>query len=207
MKYDYIAIGNRIRQERKDNHWSQDDLIEKLSSYGFHIGRNKLSEIEQGKTKHYDSDFLYLLCDIFNCELGYILCEDGYENKTRKDTDIVKEIGLSRQAIKILHILKDDIDYTDTISRIIENEHSLSLLNDIINYIFCDTEEEFQSLKTGAWNKIPSIDISRNAILAKTFVILNEIKEEMVIATGQPYQPYPFHIQKQLKENDIVQKP
>ena len=60
------------------------------------------------------------LCNIFNCEIGYLLCE--YDCKTRAATDIVKETGLSEKSIDILkkantEIIPEDYSESDEIYR------------------------------------------------------------------------------------------
>lgn len=88
MKYNYKGIGSRISKERKAAGFkSQQAFIDYLhQKYGYSIGRNTLSAIENGKTGHYDCELLYILCDIFNCEMWYLLCE--YECKTGRNTDV-----------------------------------------------------------------------------------------------------------------------
>lgn len=76
-------IGKRIKENRKATGMTQYDLIEKL-----HIGRNTLSRIENGK-KLPDAETLYILCEIFNCEVGYILCDQD-----KKVNDNYKFINL-----------------------------------------------------------------------------------------------------------------
>lgn len=60
---------------------TQYDLLEKL-----HIGRNTLSRIENGK-KLPDAETLYSLCEIFNCEVGYILC--AQDKKVNDDYKVI----------------------------------------------------------------------------------------------------------------------
>lgn len=100
MKYNFENIGKRIAKERKEYcHLSQDGLLSKLSEkYGIGMCRNTLSAIEKGKYHHYDIDFLFALCELFNCEIGYLLCE--YDYKTGRDTDIVDATGLSITSVQ-----------------------------------------------------------------------------------------------------------
>ena len=100
MKYNFENIGKRIAKERKEYcHLSQDGLLTKLSEkYGIGMCRNTLSAIEKGKYQHYDIDFLFALCELFNCEIGYLLCE--YDCKTGRETDIVESTGLSITSVQ-----------------------------------------------------------------------------------------------------------
>lgn len=112
MKYNLRKIGRRIANERKNYcHMSQDELLGKLSdTYYISMSRNTLSAIESGKYQHYDVDFLFALCELFNCEIGYLLCE--YDYKTREKTDIQKATGLSTTAVDYLceSSFKESID-------------------------------------------------------------------------------------------------
>lgn len=105
-QYDKIDIGSRIRIERKAAGFkSASSFAERLN-----IGRSQVEQIEQGKRLP-DLDTLVKMAEIFNCEVGYLLCEQGYEEcKTRLKTDIQKETGLSEDCIMRLK----DISKTDS---------------------------------------------------------------------------------------------
>lgn len=44
----------------------------------------------------------YFVIPMFDCEVGYLLGEEGYENRKRTTTDICKETGLSAEAVNVL---------------------------------------------------------------------------------------------------------
>ena len=88
-------IGERIRTERKKLDLTQDGLAEKID-----IGsRQTIAQWENGVALPPLSKLL-CMCDLFGCEIGYLLCD--YDCKTRTATDIHKEIGLSEVAISKL---------------------------------------------------------------------------------------------------------
>ena len=93
-------IGIRIRDTRKAAGYTQASLCEVIKEKYAPIDTQKLIDIEHGRGKKLDFDILLGLCDLFDCEMGYLLCEPGYENKTRVKTDIANETGLSQQAIE-----------------------------------------------------------------------------------------------------------
>lgn len=95
-KYDFQKIGNRIKQERNNAKKSQDEL-------GDYIGvtRQTVAKWEHGKDLPQLSDLLRL-CNLFDCEIGYLLCE--YDCKTKVATDIKKETGLTEKAISGLAV-------------------------------------------------------------------------------------------------------
>lgn len=120
MEYNYEAIGKRIKELRKEKKWSQDQLIEVLQNK-VPIGRNTLSAIENGNAKHFELSLLTSLCEIFECEMGYLLCE--YSCKTRVSTDIHALTGLSESAIGTLrNLTENEITFLD---RLLEDRGSL----------------------------------------------------------------------------------
>ena len=104
MFYDYKAIGNRIKAERKSLGKNQEELAEYLGAK-----RSTVGSWENGLTMP-SFQKMIKLCEMFDCEMGYLLCEEGYEQKTRKTTDICKEIGISAEAVKILMAEKKRLD-------------------------------------------------------------------------------------------------
>lgn len=105
MKYNYIKIGDRLRQLRKDHGYSQDKLIDILDDeYGVKIGRNTYSNIENGcqSASNFKLDLLIALSSLYGCDIGYLLCE--YDNITGRNTDIQKITGLNDESIKALEM-------------------------------------------------------------------------------------------------------
>lgn len=96
MNYEYEKIGERIKTERKKLRMTQEAFAEK-----YHVKRSTVSKWEHGEAMPNFQTMLDICAD-FNCELGYLLCENGYENKTRETTDICKATGLSEKAVSIL---------------------------------------------------------------------------------------------------------
>ena len=105
MKYDLKALGERIQQTRKETKISQRELAE-------HINRKReyISRIETGKTEPDLTDLLGM-CDIFHCELGYLLGEPEYKAKTHAVTDICRVTGLSQKAVDNLIYTYDPLSY------------------------------------------------------------------------------------------------
>lgn len=108
--YNWKNIGQRIALERKKKEnssgkpWTQDDLIEELGKEGCKLSRNTLSALEAGKKVRISLDLILCLCDIFQCDIGYLLCE--YDDcKTRDNQFIHDQTGLSEEAIKSLSFL------------------------------------------------------------------------------------------------------
>jgi transcriptional regulator with XRE-family HTH domain len=107
MKYNFTKIGDRLRDLRKKNGYSQEKLLEILDTeYGFHISRNVLSNIENGcqNADNFKLGLLFALSDIYGCDVGYLLCE--YDNITGRNFDIQVATGLNDASIKTLESLQ-----------------------------------------------------------------------------------------------------
>lgn len=139
--YDYSKIGNRIRDERKKNRLSQDNLINMLRDKQISVGRNTLSAMENGVKEKFSFQVLYGLADIFQCQIGYLLCE--YDYKIQSNAEISKITGLSDHSIEALRLLKSDVDNIDlfynneleTLNFILENIRSKQeILNNGIGF-------------------------------------------------------------------------
>ena len=96
MNYDYEKIGKRIKAERKAHGMTQENF-----SAAYRVKRSTVSKWEHGETIPSFQTMLDM-CKDFDCELGYLLCENGYENRTREATDICEATGLSEEAVKVL---------------------------------------------------------------------------------------------------------
>lgn len=93
MKYNAEEIGKRIEKERKNMKISQDKLGEML-----HVVNKQISNYENGKLIP-PIKALFELCNIFNCELGYLLGEEAYSAGTQLDTAIENTTGLKKETI------------------------------------------------------------------------------------------------------------
>lgn len=153
MEYNFIDIGNRITAERNALGWSQDKLIEELSNKGIKIGRNSISDIENGN-KTYNNFSLKLICvlaELFDCEVGYLLCEKEYTCKTRCDSDIHKETGLNEESIDALRMIQKQDKNANSITlfpknlwkKMMSNEEMIPEDQRQFEEIFFDTSEKY----------------------------------------------------------------
>lgn len=100
MKYSSEEIGKKIKDERLKLNWSQEALGIDL---GQKSGAKQISKYESGMLP--PIDVLLKLCEIFNCELGYLLGEDDYSSGTKVNTAIENSLGLNNESINaIKHI-------------------------------------------------------------------------------------------------------
>ena len=158
MEYNYSEIGSRIREERNARKWSQDELISRLQDRDAGIGRNKISNVENGVVKDVKSlslDALEALCDLFECDLGYLLGE--YDERQRVAAEVCDATGLTETAAQRLLNLKSDItDYTvgkvfgvvpriDILSRILSDHEFWQILNNLSQWTSPVLEEQMST--------------------------------------------------------------
>lgn len=156
MKYNMIDVGRRIKEERlKNGYKRQDDLCGEL-----HIGRNTLSAWENGKANLELHD-LMKLCELFDCEVGYLMCE--YDTPYRVQSDISEQTQLSVKAIQNIMKLRDNH------KRLFGNrKNSLDALLSSDDFIaMLEKVEEYRTLKS-------SDNVDKNMIDAKAFGVCKD---------------------------------
>lgn len=95
MTYNFKEIGERMQEEREYKRLSLAYVAEFCGVQQYQT----VSNWEKGNTNP-SLKALLKLCELFECELGYLLGDDGYKLKTRAKTDIHKETGLSGEAVE-----------------------------------------------------------------------------------------------------------
>lgn len=104
--YNWKEIGKRIKKERKKMKLNQQELADKI----FISSRQTISNWENGDTKPQLEDIISL-CNLFQCEIGYLLAEPDYNCRTRGNSYIQDVTGLSEKAIEKLVKWHDEIGY------------------------------------------------------------------------------------------------
>lgn len=119
MELNQEAIGRRIRKEREKINLSQAKFAKALELE--ESSRQFVAKWEKGKALPHLS-YMYKMCELFECELGYLLCE--YDCKTRVATDIKKATGLTEDAInRLIDINNSPVQGAlDTLSKMIMHE-------------------------------------------------------------------------------------
>lgn len=107
MNIDYKTIGKRIKQARKNNHKTQDDLAEILE-----VSNSYISRIERGTTK-LSLELLVKICTYLNIEPSYVLTGSIYSSNDYLRNDIVDMLkDCSSEKIKlIVDVIKPIIQY------------------------------------------------------------------------------------------------
>lgn len=91
-------IGSRIKQCRKEAHLTQADLLEKC--YMSQSSIATLRRWERGE-KIPDTDVLGKMCELFDCDMGYLLAD--YPTKRHETADVSEITGLSPEAVERLN--------------------------------------------------------------------------------------------------------
>lgn len=133
MRYNQNEIGKRIKSERLALKLSQTEFLKQLN-YAEQSTRQYVGKWEKGEVLP-SLDIMFKMCELFDCELGYLLCQ--HDCKTNVATDVQKETGLSESAIRklrnIYNVYPEII--TETLSKMIEHEDFPKLLFGISNHV------------------------------------------------------------------------
>lgn len=121
-KYDTRAkeIGLRIRHERERLKLSQQSMLSKI--FKSESSGKTLRAWENGERLP-DLDSLVRMADLFDCDVGYLLCD--YNERTRDCADICRLTGLSGSAAETLIGMKlyDNSDNIQVLNLALENEN------------------------------------------------------------------------------------
>lgn len=159
MNYNWVQIGERIKQERKKAGLSQSELMQKIGRSA--ESRQLLTKWEKGTSKLELPDLLNL-CKVFDCELGYLLCE--YNFKTREVTNIQEATGLSEKAIERLMMYrkyKKALDFFDYGG----NDETLE---------YKQLKEEYKSIKNMIDNHFSAVRKNTNILKIINILLENE---------------------------------
>lgn len=198
MEYNFTEIGFRARKERKRLKLSQDGLIEKLSNVGVSTCRTTISNLENGLMgKELSLKLLMGLCTVFDCEIGYLLCEPGYENsRSRQIADVKTFTGLSDAAARNLQEYRisgwfeHDNSIGNTLSCLLHPDHCSrndgGLLHLIAAYLYSDGfsvegfDEYIHTTGTnGSGFEMKTADVIRAAIPNMVLQKLEEYRQEI----------------------------
>lgn len=83
MELDKISIGNRIKKERLNAGFTQEELAQKLGLKG----KSSIANYEKGNISPSD-DIKIQMCNIFNCSLDYLLGKSDIRNPEKIKVDI-----------------------------------------------------------------------------------------------------------------------
>ncbi|MEE5993734.1 MAG: helix-turn-helix transcriptional regulator [Oscillospiraceae bacterium] len=153
MQYSSEIIGKNIRIERKKLCYSQEKLGQKIGITG-----KQISIYEKGKIIP-PLDILLRLCEIFGCELGYLLGESSYAEGTKLLTAISNYTGLSskalKQIVKITGQTRDCIhwgyhsdEYRAVLNKLLTSEYFIEFIETMkkLDDVYSKRKEEMQKI-------------------------------------------------------------
>lgn len=138
MKYSSEETGKIIKNLRNSKNWPQATLGKKIGVSG-----KQISSYEKGQPCP-PIDVLFKLCDLFNCELGFLLGEEDYSSGTKIATAIEDELGLNTDSInslkyftgterKCFNFGNESTLYRKILNNFISSPNFASLIESIIN--------------------------------------------------------------------------
>ena len=98
MKHSPEKIGMIIKRERNKKNLSQAKLGKFLGVTGKQI--SNYENEDPNKNTLPPLDILLNMCDLFECDLGYLIGEDGYSQKTKKLTIAANETGFTEESLQ-----------------------------------------------------------------------------------------------------------
>lgn len=129
MTNNYSVIGARLKEARKTMGYSLEYVAEACNIQQYQT----VSKWESGSTFP-SLEKLLILCKLYGCDLGYFIGE--YDCKTRKNTDIKTETGLSEAAINQLIADKAfKSSRIQALNALIEFDNG-SILQDVYSFLF-----------------------------------------------------------------------
>lgn len=138
IMYDLKKIGERIQSERITADLSKVELAKEVG-----CSRQLIAKWEKGDGTLFLNEML-AMCNLFDCELGYLLCE--YDCKTRTATDIHEETGLSEDAVNKLHEWTNPPFNQENLT-FLSRAH-INFLNEIIPRLLPTVANDYLSLQT-----------------------------------------------------------
>lgn len=197
MKYNIkdnkYKIGERIRKERIEaGYKNQSDFAVALGLK--EDSRQSVGSWENG-IRFPSLDMFLKMCEIFECEIGYLLCE--FDCKTREETDIQKATGLSNKSIRKLFLFRtrnketNAFFFNSPINSIIEHDSFVELLEAIKKHVWSfnenhygidDSSDEIKDTLSNTFNCEPYelrdyIEMSSQSLIEKILMkIVRDIK-------------------------------
>ncbi len=153
MQYQSEVIGKNIKKERERLHYSQEKLGKKV-----HTSGKQISNYENGKAEP-SIKMLLTLCEVFGCELGYLLGESSYAEGTKLLTAISNYTGLSSEALKqivkitgqtkkCIHWGYHSDEYRAVLNKLLTSEYFIEFIEAMkkLDDVYSKRKEEMQKI-------------------------------------------------------------
>jgi|GEM_PF-1074638 Predicted transcriptional regulators len=128
MSYSWHIIGERIRNSREELTLSQEELSQRIEVIiGSPIKRQTVSGWENGKPIK-KLEQLKALCEIFNCDTAYLLCECSTKHIISQS--ISDSTGLSKKAVdNLVTAFRNSDPCVEIVSDLLEDMSALAYIS------------------------------------------------------------------------------
>lgn len=193
------GIGQRIKQLRNKRGYSQDDMAEK-----FGCKRQTYAKLENGKKKLTAEEFAKL-CDILECDAGYLFGE--YSTERRITADIQAQTGLSEEAILALQNMNPKKIATTVLSSILTQPDIEQWFVQI--YRIALERSACNSLKNAAYKESRTMEnkkITTLAESARSSIVLPELESAELQESRHHYRVLEGVVSDLVRTNDNVKE-
>jgi len=214
MQYTQEKIAIRIKAERNAADLSMEELAERVN-----VSRNTIAVWEkQGKDKGGRipqlSDLLNM-CNVFKCELGYLLGE--HDCKTRTATDVKAKTGLNDETVNTLFdfLHTGDVKYACILNTLLNQKHGLRVLNAIYEFLIFTFKKSTDTVEIWApgddtFEKLTlSNEMINNLLLFEVQNALKQLKKEdcgeLKRISDAAYKIW-LHYDEAIKANEVSSK-
>lgn len=166
-------VGSKIKTLRSEKGWTQETLSEKM-----HYSRQTVGKWERGILSSLTLDNVIDLCNLFDCDIGYLLGE--YDTKRHVAADIHKETGLEESAIEALKnnysMMKTDGKtlHLDILNELISRKAFFTVLGQASRYI--------KSIVRGNQIAQRLDELQNSGTVTKRYELTEELNRERIYA-------------------------
>lgn len=179
-------IGTRIKTERENKGMGKQEFLKKI-----HMATSSIKTLNawENGIRIPDLDSLTLMADVFQCDVGYLLCD--YHTKRQQNADICQTTGLSEDSVNFLRNMKQwgitseakiiDLLLWDAQKR--NKSHHYRSITDLLAFFFKYQDKGHPSKQVFSNGVIVDYDsdgfISSNAIAINSRIIENAVLMEL----------------------------
>lgn len=122
-------LSKMIKKRRKGKKMTQEALAEKVG-----VSAKQISSYENGH-QYPPMDMLFKLCEVLDCDLGYLLGQEDYKEGTLLETCIINTTGLTSESLKAIIGIKDCMHgrYLPGLNRLLSDKSALLSVFDSLN--------------------------------------------------------------------------
>jgi len=122
-------LGKMIRERRKEKKITQEALAEKVG-----VSAKQISSYENGH-QYPPMDMLFKLCEVLDCDLGYLLGQEDYKEGTLLETCIINTTGLTSESLGTIIAIKKFMHgrYLPSLNKLLSDKSALFSVLDSLN--------------------------------------------------------------------------